>query len=708
MTYESFINQFPINLNNQQKEAVQAVKGSVLLLAVPGSGKTTVLVARLGYMIYCHGIAPSNILTLTYTVAATNDMRKRFSRFFGEELGARMEFRTINSVCAGIIKYYGKRIGKEPYELESDEKVLLAIISSLYQKYEEEFPTESDLKGIKTYITYIKNMMLSDDEICELEKEAGCHLLDIYKEYCSELKKRKRMDYDDQMVYAYRLLKSSPQLLEYYQDRYPYICVDEAQDTSKIQHEIIALLAAKNENLFMVGDEDQSIYGFRAAYPEALLSFEKNHKGAKVLLMEENFRSNANIVDAADRFIQKNTLRHEKHMKATKAVGSDIKEISLKSRSAQYSYLLKVAEDCEEQTAVLYRDNESAIPLVDLLERNHLPYRIRNAELSFFTHRTVVDIQNIMRFSHDTKNADLFELIYYKISTYLTKKMALEACEISREYHISVFTAIFGYLDLKPQTRKSLKALETHFNNVRNENPQKALNRIIHYMGYGDYMERAGVSDKKIFTMKMIAGKENTLQGFLTRMEELKEIIQNKTNTDENFILSTIHGSKGLEYDNVYLIDVQDGLFPEEVPQDLKRADREEIEKYEEERRLFYVGVTRAKNNLYLFQAQETSSFVKQFIYKKQVGINQKKRAEIKNVKATTNYSLPKQKKMNYSEEEFQKFVSDLAEGLLVTHKKYGQGVITAMDESNVTILFGEMEKSFHLKILFQNRLLCF
>ena len=381
--------------------------------------------------------------------------------------------------------------------------------------------------------------------------------------------------------------------------------------------------------------------------------------------------------------------------------------MSLKSRSAQYSYLLKVAEDCEEQTAVLYRDNESAIPLVDLLERNHLPYHIRNAELSFFTHRTVVDIQNIMRFTYDMKNADLFEFIYYKISTYLTKKMALEACEISREYNISVFTAIFGYLDLKPQTRKSLKALETHFNHMRYETPQKALYRIIYYMGYGEYMERAGVSDKKVFILKMIAGKEDTLQGFLTRMETLKEIIQNKTKEEDSyFILSTIHGSKGLEYDNVYLIDVQDGLFPEEVPKDLKYADREEIEMYEEERRLFYVGITRAKNNLYLFRTQEPSSFVKQLISKKKMAGNQKK-AEIKNAMVIKNNVSAKSKKTDYfSEEEFQKYVSNLAEGLLVIHKKYGQGVISEMDDSNVTIVFENMEKSFNLKVLFNNGLL--
>ena len=546
MDFDSFIEKFQIKLNAQQREAVQAVNGPVLLLAVPGSGKTTVLVTRLGYMVFCCGINPSKVLTLTYTVAATNDMRERFSRFFGEELGSKLEFRTINSICAGVINEYGRRIGKSPYELESDEKVLLGIISSLYQKYEEVYPTESDLKGIKTMITYIKNMMLSDEEIKNLEKDAGCHLLDIYKAYGNELRNRKRMDYDDQMIYAYKLFRSSPELLNYYQNMFQYICVDEAQDTSKIQHEIIALLASKTENLFMVGDEDQSIYGFRAAYPEALLSFEKKHPRAKILLMEENFRSNANIVEAADVFIQKNTLRHEKHMKAAKGTGSEIKEILLKSRGAQYSYLLKVAQDCSEQTAVLYRDNESAIPLVDLLERSDVPYRIRNAELSFFSHRVVLDIQNIMRFAYDMKNADLFEQIYYKVSTYLNKQLALKASEISREYNISIFSAIFEHLDIKPHTRRSLKALETHFNNMRSELPQKAINRIVQYMGYGDYMERTGLSNAKIFIMKAVAGREDSIRDFLNRMEELKDIIQNKKNVDKClFILSTIHGSKG-------------------------------------------------------------------------------------------------------------------------------------------------------------------
>ena len=225
--------------------------------------------------------------------------------------------------------------------------------------------------------------MLNEKEIQKLEEEAEIHLAAIYKEYCRQLREQQLMDYDDQMVYAYNMLRKIPELLAYFQEKYPYICVDEAQDTSKIQHAIIALLASKSENLFMVGDEDQSIYGFRAAYPEALLEFEQRHRGAKVLLMEENFRSDANIVAAADYFIQKNTLRHEKHMRASRESVQQIKEIPVGTRKAQYAYLAKVAEGCTTETAVLYREHECALPLIDLLERKGIPYRMRNAELTF-------------------------------------------------------------------------------------------------------------------------------------------------------------------------------------------------------------------------------------------------------------------------------------------------------------------------------------
>ena len=276
-------------LNAQQSEAVKTVEGPVLLLAVPGSGKTTVLVLRLGYMILNCGIAPENILTVTYTVAATQDMAKRFAGYFGGELAARLEFRTINGICAKIIAYYSRAIGKKPFEL------VTGILTQIYQQVEQNWPTEADLRNVRTLITYIKNQMLTEKEIKALSKQKGSplraadcdiNIAAIYERYNRWLREQHLMDYDDQMVYALTILRKVPQVLEHFQEQYRYICVDEAQDTSRIQHTIIALLASKFDNLFMVGDEDQSIYGFRAACPEALINFEKEHSGAKVLLME--------------------------------------------------------------------------------------------------------------------------------------------------------------------------------------------------------------------------------------------------------------------------------------------------------------------------------------------------------------------------------------------------------------------------------------
>lgn len=697
MNEKDFLANMPVQLNNQQQEAVRAAQGPVLLLAVPGSGKTTVLVARLGYMIKCLGISPAQILTLTYTVAATNDMRDRFQRFFGKELGSQLVFRTINSICARVIRQYGQMIGKEPYRLENDEKVLLGILAGLYQKYQGAYPTESDLKGIKTYITYIKNMMLSEQEIKQLEQEAECQLLNIYQAYCQELKSRRCMDFDDQMVYAYRLLQLEPRLLAQLQSQYPFICVDEAQDTSRIQHAIIALLAARTENLFMVGDEDQSIYGFRAAYPEALLSFEKHHKGARILLMEENFRSNAHIVAAADRFIQQNTLRHKKQMRPARPPGSQLKVIDLESSLAQHAYLLKVAQGCKEQTAVLYRDNESAIPLVDLLERHNVSYRIRKGELSFFTNRVVIDIQNIIRFAQDMSDGELFQQIYYKVSAYLSKQQVLEACAISQAKQIPIFNAIYGYVDIKPHTRRSLKDLERHFHGLVKDKPLHSLNRILYSMGYGDYMERMDLSMAKLMTLKAIASRVEGNQEFLQRLTELEEIIRTKEDGAESlFILSTIHSSKGLEYDTVYLLDVLDGVFPKEIPLDVRRASKEELALYEEERRIFYVGVTRARDNLYLFKSkQETATFIQQLMAAEQNN-GRKTGKELKR-------AVPKPA---FSQQAYQAFLQQLSVGSVVAHKKFGAGTIRMLVKDNAVIDFGTDEKSFNLKILFTNQLI--
>lgn len=705
MNWKEFEQRFPIQLNTQQKEAVQSVDGPVLLLAVPGSGKTTVLVTRLGYMVYCKGIDPSKILTVTYTVAATKDMAKRFAGYFGNDMAECLEFRTINGICAKIIQYYGKMVGRTAFELVRDEKMTAGMLSKIYQQVQHEFATESDLKNVRTLITYIKNMMLSEEDILKLDEKEDIKISIIYKEYCRQLREHHLMDYDDQMVYAYTMLRKFPQLLEHFQNLYPYICVDEAQDTSKIQHAIIALLASKTENLFMVGDEDQSIYGFRAAYPEALLSFEKNHANARVLLMEDNFRSNASIVEAADQFIQKNTLRHEKHMRATKERMEEIKEISLKSRKAQYSYLMKVADGCTTQTAVLYRDNECILPLVDLLERNNIPYQMRNAELTFFSHRTVLDVVNIIKLALNPKDTEAFLKVYYKIGTYLRKQEAMRIAEISEEKDLPVLDVAADYQGLSGHVIGCVKSVRTHLQNMLQERGDKAVNRISKYMGYREYLNRIGVSDSKLEILRMLGAGEESPERLVKRLEELKSIISEKQlDAQCPFILSTIHASKGLEYEHVYLIDAVDGILPEQALQNPKRASKEELQTYEEERRLFYVGVTRAKQQLTLFTTNRESSFCREILGKTFIQKNSTKVVSANKIFSQANpYAQNTKSRMKpTTAEEYKKFKEQLGAGVLVKHKKFGDGVVVSMDEERVQILFGEKLRNLDMRMLIQ------
>lgn len=735
MEWKEFETTFSVKLNQQQKEAVQSTKGPVLLLAVPGSGKTTVLVTRLGYMIYCKNIPPESILTVTYTVAATKDMSERFAVRFGEDMAKRLEFRTINGICARIIQYYGRRIGKTPFELVKDEKATTGMLIRICQDHGMGYPTESDLKNVRTLITYIKNMMLNEEELQKLEEESDIRIAGIYREYCRQMREQKLMDYDDQMLYAYNMLRKDPGVLAYFQNRYPYICVDEAQDTSKIQHAIIALLAAGTGNLFMVGDEDQSIYGFRAAYPEALLSFEKKHPGAKVLLMEENFRSNAKIVEAADKFIQKNTLRQEKHMRAAREAGADIREISLKSRKAQYVYLMKAAQECttgmagmsgsEEhrgradasvtETAVLYRDNECAIPLIDLLERKNIPYRMRNADLSFFTHRTVLDVQNIIRFAMDPKDTELFMQIYYRLKLFFNKKDALRYAQISQEKDMEVLDAALKYGNLEKYQEDNIRNLKRQMVRILNMPGDEAVNQILTYMGYQDYLKKMGMNANKLETVKLIGSRVESPEKLLERLEELRTIIQEKV-SDKNcpFILSTMHASKGLEYDTVYLLDVMDGILPEKVLANPRTASKEELETYEEERRLFYVGVTRAKNQLNVFTTNKPSKFCSELLGKRNLRENQQK--EYAGIKKWGDYSpagtygikgngmyhgygtghgFQKQPGKSYQE-----LADALGEGMIVKHKKFGEGVVVDMEGEHIRIQFGDNVKNMDLKVL--------
>ena len=606
MTYEEFKTKYAGGLNPQQEQAVCAVDGNLLLLAVPGSGKTTVLVTRLGYLRLCRNIPSEQIMTMTYTVAAARDMRKRFESIFGVEAAEGMRFRTINGVCASIIHAFERMSGRRAFQLITEERDLSAIVAAELTRVREEYASESEVSQIRTAITYAKNRMLNDAQITELDREIR-DFSEIYAAYCKILRERGWMDYDDQMVYALRILKRYPEILTRFRAMCRYTCVDEAQDTSKIQHEIIDLLSAEG-NLFLVGDEDQSIYGFRAAYPEALTQFEARHPGGRVLLMETNYRSTSGIVEAAGSFIAKNKQRRSKRMIADRArdvVKTPVREIPLYNRKSQYPYLLKVAQAVAAgeagETAVLFRDNECALPLIDLLERNNVPYHSRKLGGSFFTHRVVRDLSDIIRFASDPANGELFLRIYYKFGAGISRRAAENAIRVSGG-NAPLLEVLAYSEEVSRWTQIQCKALSTHCAGLRDERADKAVFRIVRFMGYGDYLDERTEDLNKARILEILGEQEATPMALLDRLAELDRITRREEDgagPESRFILSTVHSSKGLEYDRVFLMDVLDGIFPK---LGMPWMDREALERLEEEeRRIFYVGMTRARDQVGVF-----------------------------------------------------------------------------------------------------------
>ncbi len=722
MTQEEFSEKFLSHLNKQQKEAIQAVDGAVLLLAVPGSGKTTVLVTRLGYMVYCRDIAPRSILTMTYTVAATKEMQQRFSSMFGSEYAEILEFRTINGLSAKIINYYSRNYGKgSPFELLDNGGELARMVGRIYQEINDEYATESTIKDIRSSITYIKNMMLTKEGIDSLDVGI-LQMPQIYNQYCSELKQRRLMDYDDQMSYALNILKSVPAVLEHFQEKYRYICVDEAQDTSKIQHTIIHLLAQKYSNIFMVGDEDQSIYGFRAAYPDALMSFSKNYPKAKVLLIEYNYRSTKEIVTVANAFVLKNKFRYKKVIKPTRGNGLPIQVIQAADRSTQYKYLFTVAQTCETETAVLFRNNDSALPLIDMLERNSIPYNYRQLDGVFFSNRIVVDITDIINFAYNPHDADAFMRVYYKFGKYLNKIAAIYACEQSKRSGKPILDELINFPELSSFAKEGVISLLALLPMITKSNGIKAVQLIWNTSGYGQYVTANKLDAGKFATLCMLGENEASPRDLLRRLKELRDIIQNHKNSNSNqFILSTIHSSKGLEYDRVFLLDIFDGILPSKADPDV--ASQEEIKQYEEDRRLYYVGMTRARNELYLFNCRNTNSAFTSEVLRslprviKAAGSASSisKRSFGDKTYTHKDEAAPKRKSTNLQghieekekarqTQELESLLLKMTAGGAVTHRVFGKGVITENDGTYVTIRFRSVgEKKFNLIMAVQH-----
>ncbi|MEG0292117.1 MAG: ATP-dependent helicase [Anaerovoracaceae bacterium] len=619
MNIEQLKNDYNIRLNEQQEQAVKTVDGPVLLLAVPGSGKTTVIINRIAYMILCLGIDEDKILSLTFSKASARDMSSRFKETFGEELGGKVSFRTIHSFCLEVVNYYKHLNQGRGFEIITHGE---KIINDIYIEILKYYPSPGEIKDIATGISYCKNMMMPRTQIMEhkipsLRKPEA--FIKIYERYQEYKKENKFMDYDDMLIYTYNILRKIPKVSEHFKNKYDYVNVDEAQDTSKVQHKLIDLLCEDKNNIFMVGDEDQSIYGFRAAYPEMLLNFHKRYEGAKVLKIETNYRSTDEIISCAQKLIENNENRIKKTMEGVAELGVKPSFTKTLSYETYFTSYFNNKQNQNETDAIIYRNSESAVIIADALDRNNMDFNIYGRGDAFFDSFVLKDILDILTFLYNPQDKETFKEIYYKLKLFMNKQDMIRFVTEEHKDGDNIFDGLAEFYKNDVKKTRNLKLYMIRVNAVMEGTLEEVIMGVMNKLGYKDFLKRRANSDlalmnsfvTKAMVLASLAKACKDLDELKYRLEELAGFFGgNKNSKKTNLVLTTMHSSKGLEFDNVFVIDMMDRIMPgAELQKEnkqmklgtsrIKKEEKEEITKLiEEERRLFYVAITRGKKSV--------------------------------------------------------------------------------------------------------------
>lgn len=648
---------YSVNFSKDQVDVIFHKDGPSLVLAVPGAGKTTVLIARLATLIYYYNIEPSSILSITFSRFAALNMKKRYSKLLNNISGKEPKFSTIHSFSYNLINNYSKKRNISYSLIESDKlHSKNSIIKNIYKEVEGFNLTDDKLEDILTGIGYIKNMMMPIDDYKSYSIPS---FKEIFKRYEDYKKTNNLIDFDDMLTLALDILNKNPDICNFYQNQYKYIQVDEGQDTSLVQYEIIKKISSPLNNLLVVADDDQSIYEFRGASPEFLLDFKSHFPNSKILNMSLNYRSSKTIVNLSDLFIAQNKIRYEKKLIPSKKNTSNININILKSPEKQYDCILENIVD-PNSTAILFRNNISSIPIIDILERNYIPFNIKENNFSFFNNNILKDIICFFKLSINNYDFRTFKNIYYKMKGYISKN-----CIKYIENNLVDYTSVFSILENNPDYNsfksKNIRELGFDFIKLSRLKPIDAINYIENNLNYLEYIDKRneflGYGKESNLSylsyIKSIAINCNSILDFLDRIEFLKSILsETNTHTDGVFV-STIHSAKGLEFETVFIVDLINGDFPSTNSLKPQSEDKKELE---EERRLFYVGITRAKETLFLL-SYETKNETK---ISNSLFVN-----EVRNILTPLNSNILLNKN--------------------VIHKTFGEGVI--IDESSTTIV---------------------
>ena len=596
-------------LNKQQVEAVRHIDGPMLVLAGAGSGKTKVLTSRIAYLIE-NGISTDNILAITFTNKAAKEMKEREIKLIGYDAKS-IQISTFHSLGLKIIKENYARLGYKSNFVILDSDDTLTVVKKIMKDLNLN-PKFYNPRDIRNKISSAKNELLDPEAYSKVEFDSN--IIEVYRKYNKKLVINNSVDFDDLLILPIKLFREYPDVLKYYQDKYKYVLIDEYQDTNQAQYIFSKMLCNNHKNIFVVGDNDQAIYAFRGANYKNILNFEKDYPDAKVIMLEENYRSTQNILDAANSVIRHNKMRKDKNLWCNNDIGSKVKYVKTETDKDECSYVSEKIKEIHDngvnydEIAILYRTNAQSRLIEEEMLKNGIPYRVVGS-FYFYNRKEIKDLLCYLRLinNHDD-DVSLLRVINTP-KRGIGDKTIENLTNVATEKGISLFEAIesgkelaFKNMILDMQKKCENLTLTEMVDLVLSESGMKDEYK-------GDKSLEAEIRLENLEEFKSITkGYEEeygviSLTDFLNEVAIVSDVSEHQDSTNK-VSLMTIHAVKGLEFDNVFIVGMEEGIFPH-----YNSINSGSIAEIEEERRLCYVAITRAKKNLWMLNAKRRMLF---------------------------------------------------------------------------------------------------
>lgn len=668
------------NLNKEQIEAVKTIDGPVLVMAGAGSGKTKVLTTRIAYLIE-EGIPSYNILAITFTNKAAAEMRDRVSNLIGDVASF---IGTFHSLGVRIIRENHDILGLPNNFTIIDSDDTNTIIKKLLKEMNLDSKQYSP-SYVRNRISFIKNQMLTDGELDRLfNTPMDKVVVEVYHRYNNKLKTSASVDFDDLLLLPVNLFKEHKDILEYYQDKYRYILIDEYQDTNPVQYKLSVMLSNKYKNIFVVGDMNQSIYAFRQADFRNISNFEKDFKGAKVIKLEHNYRSTNNILSAANEVIKHNTER--KDLKLFSDNGDGVKIKYMRAYDEKHEIALVIDEIKHllsegyknEDIAILYRTNAQSRAIEDVFLAKGIPYKVFGSYY-FYNRKEIKDLISYLRLIYNPHDEISLRRVINTPKRGIGESAIAAIEERAKQQNISMFEAL--------ETRKELEFKEIIEDLIKRSESlslTELIDEVLERSGMKKELESSKALEDEIrlenlMEVKSITASFEERTGSANLGDFLEEVsliadISNHTEDGDVVTLMTLHSAKGLEFPVVFLVGMEEGLFPHNMSLMENNL--------EEERRLCYVGITRAKERLYLTNAKRRMLYGKE-----NMNIPSRFISEI-DEKLIEKIGPKEENKVIDKKQMYTNDNNDITEGSIISHEQYGTGVVVKCDGSLISVAF--------------------